>query len=58
MKRLTLALSIFIPLLSASVLVQAQSVARVNQSASEVAAGDANAMAIAVLKRLENDVIV
>ena|SRR5437016_5755197 len=58
MKRLTLVLSIFIPLLSASVLVQAQSVARVNQSASEVAAGDANAMAIAALKRLEKDVIV
>ena len=58
MKRLTLDLSIFSLLLSASVLVQAQSVARVNQSTSEIAAGDMNSQAIAALKRLEKDVIV
>src|SRR6266513_1800208 len=58
MKRLTLALSIFSLLLSASVLAQAQSVARVNQSTSEIAAGEVNSQAIAALKRLEKDVIV
>src|SRR5882724_8930906 len=58
MKRLTLALSIFSLLLCASALVQAQSVARVNQPTSEVADGETNAKAIAALKRLEKDVIV
>jgi len=58
MKHLTLALSIFSVLLSASMLAQAQSVARIKQSTSEVADGDANAKAIAALKRLEKDVIV
>ena len=58
MKHLTLALSIFSLLLCASALLQAQSVARVNQSTIEVADGEANAKAIAALKRLEKDVIV
>ena len=58
MKRLTLALSIFSLLLSASVLAQAQSVARVNQSTSEIAAAEVNFQATAALKRLEKDVIV
>src|SRR5258708_34499702 len=58
MTRLTLGLSMFSLLLCASALVQAQSVARVNQPTSEVGDGETNAQAIAALKRLEKDVIV
>ena len=58
MKLPALALSIFGLLLSASALVQAQSVARVHQSTNEAANSEANAKAIAALKRLDRDVIV
>ena len=57
MNRLTLFIAIALLLLS-STAMHAQSVARVRQSTNEVANGDANAKAIAALKRLENDVIV
>ena len=57
MNRLTLVIAIALLLLS-STAMHAQSVARVRQSTNEVANGDANAKAIAALKRLENDVIV
>ena len=57
MNRLTLVIAIVLLLLN-STAMHAQSVARVHQSTNEVANGDANAKAIAALKRLENDVIV
>lgn len=57
MNRLTLIIAIIF-LLASAVTKRAQSAARVHQSISEVADGDANARAIAALKRLEKEVIV
>jgi hypothetical protein len=57
MNRFPLIIAIIILLLS-SVTMRAQSVARVDQSSNEAADGDANAKAIAALKRLDKDVIV
>ena len=57
MNRITLVIAIFILFLS-STTMRAQSVARVYRPTSDVAAADANARAIAALKRLETQVIV
>jgi len=57
MNRFPLVIATIILLLS-SVTLRAQSVARVHQSINEAANGDANAKAIAALKRLDKDVIV
>jgi hypothetical protein len=57
MNRFPLIIATIILLLS-SVTMCAQSVARVDQSTNEAANGDANAKAIAALKRLDKDVIV
>src|SRR2546421_12502465 len=57
MNRFPLVIATIILLLS-SVAMRAQSVARVHQATNEAANGDANAQAIAALKRLDKDVIV
>lgn len=57
MNRFPLVIATIILLLS-SVTMRAQSVARVQPSTNEAANGDANAKAIAALKRLDKDVIV
>ena len=57
MNRITLVIANIILLLSFTA-IRAQSVARVHQSTGEAAAADANARAIAALKRLETQVIV
>ena len=57
MNRFPLVIAAIILLLS-SVSMRAQSVARVQQSTNEAANSDANAKAIAALKRLDKDVIV
>jgi hypothetical protein len=57
MNRITLVIAIFILFLS-STAVRAQSVARVYRPTSDVAAADANARAIAALKRLDTQLIV
>ena len=57
MNRFPLVIATIILLLS-SVTMRAQSVARVHQSTNEAANSDANAKAIAALKRLDKDVIV
>src|SRR6267378_3706703 len=57
MNRLTLLIAIITLLLSSTAL-RAQSVERVQPSTSETAAMDANARAIAALKRLDTQVVV
>jgi len=57
MNRFPLVIATIILLLS-SVTMRAQSVARVHQSTTEAANSDANAKAIAALKRLDTEVIV
>src|ERR1700737_4376055 len=57
MNRITLVVAI-ITLLLSSTAMRAQSVGRVHPPTSEKAAGDANAKAIAALKRLDTQVLV